>query len=1145
MDRLVAWLDTGDKVASVVGAVAAVVALYLAVRGGRRVRRSRRAVDGPLAELLHAQQADATRHRYRFFGYHAPALSDIYVRPRATVGGTVDSSVADVIGRDAHAVLIGGAGAGKSTLVATVVAELARDAIATGSDSAVAISALDLTGTSLAAAGVSAARRDLNVELPEALFKLPPRRGGRWLVLVDGLDEVIDRDQRSQVLWRLRSILDNKNSHYRLVVTTRPLPGAEMSELERGGAVVYELRPFNRAEFEEFARRWFASRGSPNASLFLARVSGARLGPVARVPLLATIAALVFEQAGGAALPTSRTALYERFVEHLLDGRRELSELRGSLTGALSGRGRLSEAVATWLEADFYGVVNDLLDHLGATQLATVDADLGAAATGWFAAHAPTPLGGLVPDADRLVRDLLVATGLLEVRQGRLRFAHQSFAEFLAARGQADRFDEVGWRAVALNPATRSLAGFAAARRRDADQLVARLLDESGDVVAAGDLVADGVPVGETTWNRVVESLLTQLAADAGVAADCLRVLRELSVDAAVLDRLVGLARDTTVDFWTRAVVADAVADVDRTQGVQLLRLAARDFPPEVSRWAATALDGRGVALDLSARRSLQDSAPRDSGGSLGRIARHVLTERVGDHSLTHDERVQAAIRLCRDGEPGPLRALVDEPGVEYLVRAQAASELAKHGDDSALLRLAAPTPGAEPEYSWGLPRATKLRYAVVCELVDSGHPAAYALLQALADDCANTPMAYGVAARIAGFGDFGRLEELVAGGTPELGAAAAYALVARAGTPSLKRVAESAPTGRVRAVIVAELVRRGERDAIPALRELVRRRGLPPILRVHGHHVLAAGDDPASVRWLRRRARTRGIAAATALLHLDDPLGAETLRAVAGSRLRSARSRVRAATILAAGGIPATLVRLAVGPARGRVRLDASVSMAKHLRDHSALAALVTDERASTTIRRLAVERLVMMASTPSAHEQAALPYEVRVELLRGQSLPARAFGLASVVTTAGAGRVAADPSLPAAVRMGAVAALPDAAAIDVLTAVAGDRSAPTRTRSAAIADLVDRAPDAARPVLRDVVTNLPFGRLATWRLLFHLVAGVLPYTGERPWPEFADIRRRVEKVYDRPWPATPFRLVALLARPPRLVEAPNRETS
>ena len=512
------------------------------------------------------------------------------------------------------------------------------------------------------------------------------------------------------------------------MITSRPLPDAEMSELRLASVDVFEMQPFDRGDLDTFALRWFRARNPEDLQLaselavrFVARVAGARLGPVARVPLLATIAALVFERDNGGPLPSSRAALYERFVDHLLSGRRELRHLHDAIDTALSNRGGAPVGrLAAWLRDDFPTVINGALEAVGVVQIRDPQADLVDVVAAWLRQRSDNDLLAILPNGRQLLRDLLLATGMLVPRGGRLRFTHQSFAEFFAARHGASSFEPTAWRELMANPAARSLAAFMVAPRPDSDRLVAGLLDGSFDAVAAGDLLADGIPVQAGTRQRVIDSLIAEVSADTTNSGESLRVLRELSVDTDVLRRLTDLAMDNAVNEWTRLVVADAVADVDRAAGVRLLRRAARTDDPVARAWAAERLSARGAAQG-----PVEWEAPR--GGArhpLGVLGRQALADRAGDTEINDDDRIKAAIRLAHDGELGALRGLLESPGIHDTGRLRAADALCAHGDDTALLALAG---GSTTSGYYVTDSATNhsLRYGALVVLHRLGHRAA------------------------------------------------------------------------------------------------------------------------------------------------------------------------------------------------------------------------------------------------------------------------------------------------------------------------------------------------------------------------------------------------------------------------------------
>ena len=151
-----------------------------------------------LVGLLRAQDHDAARHRYRFFGDHIPSLTDVYVRQHVADAATAQRTVGVdlMLSSVRHTLLLGGAGAGKSALVAAVVADNARDALSGGRQKVftVSVAAADLVGRTIPVALTRACLHDLKVEIPARVFEVPPVRGGRWRVLIDGIDEIVDPD---------------------------------------------------------------------------------------------------------------------------------------------------------------------------------------------------------------------------------------------------------------------------------------------------------------------------------------------------------------------------------------------------------------------------------------------------------------------------------------------------------------------------------------------------------------------------------------------------------------------------------------------------------------------------------------------------------------------------------------------------------------------------------------------------------------------------------------------------------------------------------------------------------------------------------------------------------------------------------------
>ncbi|MFB6556833.1 hypothetical protein, partial [Streptomyces sp. NPDC056405] len=177
------------------------------------------------------------------------------------------------------------------------------------------------------------------------------------------------------------------------------------------------------------------------ANDFLTQISTARLEEVVSVPLLATVAAIVFEERAGQPLPQTAFALYQRFVSHLYESRMEqlTTNLRARLTG--------------WAEADHImerlvtGRI-DLLEHCAAAWLR--GAEILPTALEWLRTADSQPYPQPT-DWPGVVAAVLTSTGLVIHDGTNLTFVHRSFAEHLAAAGAARRLptlfdaDNIRW----------------------------------------------------------------------------------------------------------------------------------------------------------------------------------------------------------------------------------------------------------------------------------------------------------------------------------------------------------------------------------------------------------------------------------------------------------------------------------------------------------------------------------------------------------------------------------------------------------------------------------------------------------------------------------------------------------------------------
>ncbi|MFI1851208.1 caspase family protein [Streptomyces sp. NPDC020480] len=341
----------------------------------------------------------------------------------------VSQSLKSVLASPEHLLVTGGPGMGKSSLISQLPRELPENAVP-----------IRVTARHLAPhaakhkpwqeAIAAAVEDDL---LPAGLRRLPdrPTPDGQWVILIDALDEVSGvRDREDLVDW-IDTVLRRQDLPFRMILTSRPPTPADRRRLIHAGMVHYTLEPFTADGLKRFAEGWFHDCPEPDqAERFLAQLRDGHLLDVAKVPLLATIAAIVFESSPDTPLPKQRFGLYEQFLTHLAEGRssrRVGAGLRRLLDGLPHGE-RLADEIRArrlWLGQRLAVAASegetDLLRHADAwvRELAKE-----------LEAPIPRP-----PTWRAMLFSLAEYTGLVTRDGGNnVRFWHLSFAEHLAAQ---------------------------------------------------------------------------------------------------------------------------------------------------------------------------------------------------------------------------------------------------------------------------------------------------------------------------------------------------------------------------------------------------------------------------------------------------------------------------------------------------------------------------------------------------------------------------------------------------------------------------------------------------------------------------------------------------------------------------------------
>ncbi|CNE32512.1 putative NTPase (NACHT family) [Mycobacterium tuberculosis] len=184
---------------------------------------------------------------------------------------------------------------------------------------------------------------------------------GRCVVLLDGLDEVADAQDRSRVVQWVEDAIDGHPDNA-FVVTSRPL-GYDGNRLSR--ADVLQVQRFTGGQIRAFLHAWYRAieRRSRHgdtretdriaaqaADDLLHRITGRpTLYDLAANPLLLTMIANVHRYRGS--LPGSRAALYEEVCQVLLHRRQEAKNLTDPGMDGLSGekKERIAQELAWYM----------------------------------------------------------------------------------------------------------------------------------------------------------------------------------------------------------------------------------------------------------------------------------------------------------------------------------------------------------------------------------------------------------------------------------------------------------------------------------------------------------------------------------------------------------------------------------------------------------------------------------------------------------------------------------------------------------------------------------------------------------------------------------------------------------------------------
>jgi HEAT repeat protein len=279
-------------------------------------------------------------------------------------------------------------------------------------------------------------------ELPTGFFEHWLDRG-KALILLDGLDEVVDEAQRRKVAEQIETFLHQYQDNP-AVITSRPA-GYRWDFFNLDEFPHYTLESFDDKQVATFIDHWYDSRLKEDpaqadrrkADLQKAFARNERIRLLAKNPLLLTIITLIHRYQ--AELPRQRCKLYEKAVETLLTSWDSGKEIK------------LYSQVLLFLKSDDLLYILKKLAYWIHTQGSTGETEGGTLIDKdelirWLRKEIQTlkkcEAHEAKGEAERFIDFIQRRTGLLN-EQGRDRYAfvHKTFQEYLTAEEIFDRAD--------------------------------------------------------------------------------------------------------------------------------------------------------------------------------------------------------------------------------------------------------------------------------------------------------------------------------------------------------------------------------------------------------------------------------------------------------------------------------------------------------------------------------------------------------------------------------------------------------------------------------------------------------------------------------------------------------------------------------
>ena len=260
-------------------------------------------------------------------------------------------------------------------------------------------------------------------------------RSGKAIILLDGLDEVSEKDSKAviqQIEWFRGDYFKNQ-----FLVTCR----IAAWESRFPGFEEVEIADFNSQQIEDFAQKWFTAgkkegkqkkEGKEKAAQFIEKLNNPKNEPIRAIavtPILLTLTCLVFQKRGN--FPAKRSKLYQEGIEILLT---KWDEFKHTYQDEVYRKLPISQKISiltyianiTFEKERYFVEQEEIQQHIADYLLAS---------------NHPDPKT-LEQDSEAVLKAIEVQHGLLVERAKRIySFSHLTFHEYFQAKAFIANFE--------------------------------------------------------------------------------------------------------------------------------------------------------------------------------------------------------------------------------------------------------------------------------------------------------------------------------------------------------------------------------------------------------------------------------------------------------------------------------------------------------------------------------------------------------------------------------------------------------------------------------------------------------------------------------------------------------------------------------